>query len=326
MKSIKIMLLLILLSSIITACNKVSEPNNDSLVTTNIDFSSEIITEQLTMPAEEMNINGRFLEQLNAFQYGQAESSEISVNHKQEISLTTNEYQDASVDSVTEITIFGQTHKLEYQCSESGPYYNDAIHKYEGDSIKQWFDAETGKCVFFMMPATKAENEEDICTQEEQLKIAREFLNDQVDDPENYQITREEWTTSGVLFIYFNRMVSDIITSDNVRVSVDQTGTIRAFRIDHIGEMRDVQPIPEELLQQVQSELDNKAKNIYGCLENQGYVWTSENSIEGLSRLDDGRLALKCFVSAKITAPDGTIIDDGAWFIIPITEPTVPTD
>ena len=280
---------------------------------------------ETTTPTPNIAI-GAFLENLNALQYGSSESVGLSVNHRQEISLTSREYKDSSVAQMVTITISDQTYELQYQNSESGPHYNDTIHKYEAGSIEQWFNAETGKCVYFMMPATKPENEEDACTKEEQLKIAKEFLNSQVDDPENYQITKEEWTTSGVLFVYFNRKVSDIITSDNVRVSIDRTGTIRAYRMDHVGEMRDVQQIPDELLQKVYNELDNEAKRIYGCLEDQGYTWTNENSIEGLSRLDDGSLALKCYVSATITAPDGMILSDGAWFIIPITEPTIQTE
>ena len=281
--------------------------------------------EETTTPTPNIAI-GAFLENLNALQYGSSESVGLSVNHRQEISLTSREYTDSSVAQMVTITISDQTYELLYQNSESGPHYNDAIHKYEAGSIKQWFNAETGKCVFFMMPATKPENEEDACTKEEQLEIAKEFLNSQVDDPENYQITKEEWTTSGVLFVYFNRKVSDIITSDNVRVSIDRAGIIRAYRMDHVGELRDVQHIPDELLQKVYNELDNEAKRIYGCLEDQGYTWTNENSIEGLSRLDDGSLALKCYVSATITAPDGMILSDGAWFIIPITEPTIQTE
>ena len=67
--------------------------------------------------------------------------------------------------------------------------------------------------------------------------------------------------------------------------------------------------------------LEERAEYIYGNL-NEGFTYTYKTAIDRLVRLDDGSLALNGHVNADITDPDGNTISDGAWFIIPITEPT----
>ena len=67
--------------------------------------------------------------------------------------------------------------------------------------------------------------------------------------------------------------------------------------------------------------LEERAEYIYGNL-NEGFTYTYKTAIDRLVRLDDGSLALECSIGAIITHPNGDQIGDGAWFIIPITEPT----
>ena len=77
--------------------------------------------EETTTPTPNIAI-GAFLENLNALQYGSSESVGLSVNHRQEISLTSREYKDSSVAQMVTITISDQTYELQYQNKENGFY------------------------------------------------------------------------------------------------------------------------------------------------------------------------------------------------------------
>ena len=278
-------------------------------------------TESVT-PDEEVLSNGDFLNELVALQYGKSESDGLHVNHHVNYSYTESEYQDDVLMKITAV-VSDVEYELKYENTVDGPLHRDTVHKYKSSYVTQWFDASTGICVYYSVPSKNVENENDRCTLEKQMEIARAFLNDQVTDPENYQITNQNRTSSGILYVYFTRMVGELSTCDQVIVKVDQSGAISLYRLVNVGEMKDVQPIPESVLRQVDGALDDEANRIYNVLEEQGYTWSYEKRVDRLVRLDNGSLAIECYVDATITKPDGTTVGDGAWFIIPITEPVL---
>lgn len=289
--------------------------------------SEENLSKEDTVPPSSVDqvLIGAYLDDIEAWQYGKAESNGVSVNHHLDYSYKDTEYQEDALTKITAV-VSEIEYELLYDHTVDGPLYHDTIRKYKSSGVTQWFDVNTGTCVYQSSPSKTVENEEDRCTLEKQMEIAREFLKDQVSDPENYQVTSQERTPTGVLYVYFTRMVGELSTCDQVIIKVDQSGSIPLYRLTNVGEMNNVQPVPNEIIANVNRSLDSEAKSIYSVLEEQGYTWSYEKRIDRLVRLDDGSLALECYVDATITYPNGEVLGDGAWFIVPITEPTVQSE
>ncbi|MBQ5793518.1 MAG: hypothetical protein IIW17_05835, partial [Clostridia bacterium] len=223
------------------------------------------------------------------------------------------------------VNMQGTEYELTYEESSDGPLYHDTIHKYSDGVREQWINGDTGECISFYNPC-KYDDKIEILPNDKQKEIALAFLKEKVANSEEFQVTRENHT-SGILIIWFARMNNGIETYEKVSVWVDQTGYICRYKLEHIDEMSNVQPLPEEIIQSANIALENEVQSIYRQLaEQEDYEMTYKAEIEKLVRLDDGRLAFDCHVEVKITPQEGDVLTEGAWFIIPITEPTIQTE
>ena len=296
----------------------------DTDMITNQEITSDVQEE--TTVQDQIITDGAFLEYFSALQYGSAEASGLPSDHKNNFSYNEHDYQDESVNRTLKVNMRGTEYELTYEESSDGPLYYDTIHKYSDGVREQWFDENMEKCVYYYNPYRPGDV--DACSKEKQMEIAYAFLESQVTNPEQYQITREDYIsdTNG-LYIHFTRMNNGIATCDRVILRINKEGVITLFKLEHINEMSNVQPLPEEIIQSANIALENEVQSIYRQLaEQQDYEMTYKAEIEKLVRLDDGRLAFDCHVEAKVTTPDGEILTEGAWFIIPITEPTVKAE
>ena len=283
----------------------------------------EVETLEETMTPTPNIAIGAFLETLSAWQYGASESSGLPTDHKNNFSYSEYDFQDKSVAGTITINVDGTECELIYQKSSKGPLYRDTVHKYSDGTVEQWFSADSGKCIFFSDLRIKEYDDTKIVSLEKQQELAYEFLENQVINPEQFQIVREE-NISGILIVWFVRTNNSVETYERVFVWVDQTGEVCRYKLEHVNEMSNVQPIPDEIIQRAYVTLDNEVQSIYRLLvEQQDYEMTYEAEIDRLVRLDDGRLALDCHVSVKVTPKEGETLSEGAWFIIPITEPTI---
>ena len=280
--------------------------------------------EETTTPTSNIAI-GAFLKTFSALQYGSSEASGLPSDHKNNFSYNEHDYQDESVNRTLQVNMQGTEYELTYEESSNGPLYRDTIHKYSDGVREQWINGATGECILFYNPC-KYDDQIEILPNDKQKEIALAFLKEKVANSEEFQVTRENHT-SGILIIWFARMNNGIETYEKVSVWVDQTGYICRYKLEHIDEMSNVQPLPEEIIQSANIALENEVQSIYRQLaEQQDYEMTYKAEIEKLVRLDNGRLAFDCHVEAKVTTPDGEILTEGAWFIIPITEPTIQTE
>ncbi|MBQ1232541.1 MAG: hypothetical protein IIX86_03320 [Clostridia bacterium] len=278
--------------------------------------------EETTTPTPNIAI-GAYLKTFSALQYGSSEASGLETDHKNNYSFYKRDYPDEFVIQSLKVNMQGSERELTYEKSSEGPLYRDTVHKYSDGVREQWFDEDMKNCVYYYNPYRP--DDVDDCSKEQQMEIAYAFLESQVVNPEQYQITREEYIsdTKG-LYIDFTRMNNGIATCDKVTLRVNREGVITLFKLEHINEMSNVQPIPDEIIQRAYVTLDNEVQSIYRLLaEQQDYEMTYEAEIDRLVRLDDGRLALDCHVSVKVTPKEGETLSEGAWFIIPITEPTI---
>ena len=280
--------------------------------------------EETTTPTPNIAI-GAFLKTFSALQYGASEASGLPSDHKNNFSYNEHDYQDESVNLTLKVNMQGTEYELTYEESSDGPLYHDTIHKYSDGVREQWINGDTGECISFYNPC-KYDDKIEILPNDKQKEIALAFLKEKVANSEEFQVTRENHT-SGILIIWFARMNNGIETYEKVSVWVDQTGYICRYKLEHIDEMSNVQPLPEEIIQSANIALENEVQSIYRQLaEQEDYEMTYKAEIEKLVRLDDGRLAFDCHVEVKVTTPDGEILTEGAWFIIPITEPTIQTE
>ena len=320
MKLITVLLCFLLCLLCLVSCNQ----STDSNATDTAQAATQDITLEETGAAtvNDIIIDGAFLENISALQYGSSESSGLPTDHKNNFSYNKHDYKDESVNQTLKVNMRGTEYELTYQESSAGPFYRDTIHKYSDGKREQWFDEDMGKCVYYYNPYRP--DDVDACSKENQMKIAYAFLESQVTNPEQYQITREEYfSDTNVLYIDFTRMNNGIETCDRVKLRVNKEGVITQFKLEHVNDMCNVQPIPEEVIQNAYAALENEVQSIYRRLaEQEDYEMTYKAEIDRLVRLDDGSLAFDCHVNVKVTVPDGEVLVDGAWFIIPITEET----
>lgn len=267
--------------------------------------------------------NGAYLESLTSLQYGRSESGSIQAGHRTELNMDTQRFQSADAESTLSMEINGVTYDLDYSITERSPYYQDELYKYtantEQGTVFAKIDVATGKCVDWTGVIRQLEEGQTALTHEQQYEIAYKFLQTHVDCPEEYRTVFQNG--ENLWFVYFARYVGDLETYERVEVVVDQTGNIMSYSLEHVGHMNGVGTVPTSIIEMAHEELEHRGHDIYGNL-GEGYEYALETVIDCLVRLDDGRLALNGHVNADITDPDGNTISDGAWFIIPITEPT----
>lgn len=328
MKKIYIIVLAILvLMTCLTSCDK--EQGTTTTQTTDterVEISDTNRTEEELVTQDEEIVDGAFVENFSALQYGASEASGLPTDHKNNFSYSEYDFQEEDVPFTVEITDEGTTYELTYTESSEGPLYQDTVHKYSNGTIEQWFSADSGTCVFYNK--SYRPSDEGICSKEEQINIAYEFLKGQVKNPEQYVITRETYISStGGLYIDYTRFVDGIATYDQVKIRVDKIGDITLYKLEHVNEMSNVQSIPDEIVQNAYAALENEVQSIYRQLaEQDNYEMTYQTEIDRLIRLDDGRLAFDCHVEVKINPQEGDVLTEGAWFIIPITEPTIQAE
>lgn len=323
----KIFIIFITLSLIVCFVSCAKEQGPGMIQTTDQSQTETEIIENTDITTEEAEVivDGAFLENFSALQYGSAEASGLPSDHKNNFSYNEHDYQDESVNLTLKVNMQGTEYELTYEESSDGPLYHDTIHKYSDGVREQWINGDTGECISFYNPC-KYDDKIEILPNDKQKEIALAFLKEKVANSEEFQVTRENHT-SGILIIWFARMNNGIETYEKVSVWVDQTGYICRYKLEHIDEMSNVQPIPEEIIQSANIALENEVQSIYRQLaQQQDYEMTYEAEIDRLVRLDDGRLALDCHVEVKITPQKGDVLTEGAWFIIPITEPTVQVE
>ena len=323
----KIFIIFITLSLIVCFVSCAKEQGPGMIQTTDQSQTETEIIENTDITTEEAEVivDGAFLENFSAWQYGASEASGLPTDHKNNFSYNEHDYQDESVIRTLKVNMQGTEYELTYEESSDGPLYHDTIHKYSDGVREQWINGDTGECISFYNPC-KYDDKIEILPNDKQKEIALAFLKEKVANSEEFQVTRENHT-SGILIIWFARMNNGIETYEKVSVWVDQTGYICRYKLEHIDEMSNVQPLPEEIIQSANIALENEVQSIYRQLaEQEDYEMTYKAEIEKLVRLDDGRLAFDCHVEVKITPREGDVLTEGAWFIIPITEPTIQTE
>ncbi len=291
---------------------------------TNQESTSE--KQEETTTQDPVIVDGAFVESLSVWQYGSSEASGLPTDHKNNFSWNDYDYQDKSVIQNLKVNMQGTEYELTYKESSDGPLYRDTVHKYSDGTVEQWFSAGSGKCIFFSDLRIKEYDDTKIVSLEKQQELAYEFLENQVINPEQFQIVREE-NISGILIVWFVRTNNSVETYERVFVWVDQIGEVCRYKLEHVNEMSNVQSIPDEIIQNAYAALENEVQSIYRQLtEKEDYEMTYKAEIDKLVRLDDGRLAFDCHVNVKVKTPEGETLSEGAWFIIPITEPTVQAE
>lgn len=267
--------------------------------------------------------SSNYLQEVNALQYGNAESS-LNANHRQDLVLTNKRYQDENVSKSITYSIENTACDFSYiESYDSWQYYVD-YHiyegKYNGHIAELMIDSITGECISFLrFPATD-DNPDTACSLEQKFDVAYAFLLDNVDDPQNYTWIPDKSISPN--YFYFVRLVGEIETNDYLKVAVDDAGGVYSYFKSNLGEMKNIGIIPKDVLQKVYEELQNECQGIYRVLEEDECVWENQIGITQLVKLEDGSLALDCWIDVSVTYDNGINVSDGAWFIIPITEPT----
>lgn len=313
---------LLLVCVIFVSCSNV----NDKL----IDASDTTDTADFTTVEPDLGDSGlpvgAFLDRLSSKKYGVSESAGGLISTSTEFRMSTDTYQDEKVALTVQYELNGQLIELTYMSSQKGPLMNDVIHKYsyyseiDKKTTEVWLNGDTGEYVALSLPVSKPAEDAPVLTIEQQQEIAYEFLCEQVRNPEEFQIVEQGGDETFQAFFYA-RFAWGMETCERVTVFVECTGEISYYTLHHVNEMCDIPNIPDAVFEMLYKELEFRASDMY-LGSGDDYSYTYETSIDRLVRLDDGSLALDCHVDADITTTEGTKFSGGAWFIIPITEPT----
>lgn len=310
-----------------TACNNQDKIND---LQNELNESSSESTEASMLGAEsdvrdDYFVDVEYLTTMTALQYG---ASDAMSNVRLDIELTDQKYIDDTVDQKITLTIDGVECEYAYVESTKGWLYENDYHyyrgMYNGKGTEIFIDSQTGECIRFLRFPYESDGENEQYTQDQKYKIAYEFLCENVEDPQQYQ-----WDPNmglGVDYFWFYRYVGELETCDHMIIAVDDAGEVFSYHKKNLGDMRNIQSIPESVMESVNEILVQKVNALYRLIEKEGCTWTYETEIDRLVRMADGAFALDCVVDVTVVTIEGQEISGAAWFIIPITEPTVQTE
>lgn len=324
MRKILCFMILVIIFSL-AACQEPNVSDHSQYEEGSLDM--EVVSDSDADNMEDILVDGAFLKSLNGLQYDSSESS-FNTNHANDISLNTRRYQDDRAEKIITYTVNGVECEYVYESSTDGWLYNDGKHEYKGiyngKQTELVIDAKTGNCIQFSIFPHYSEEGEATYTEEQRYEIAYDFLSEHVEDPQNYKWDPDMGV--GIRYFWFYRYIGELKTCDHMVIAVDDAGNVFSYSKNNLGDMKYVKPISDEIIQSVHKVLEEEATSIYRSLENDGCTWSYEAEIDQLVRLENGSLALDCSVQARITTQDGNTVGEGAWFIIPITEPIVQAE
>ncbi len=234
-------------------------------------------------------------------------------NHNYEFVSRTEDFIKSNIPK-DKFSLDGELLLGEYKKSERGYLYgsdtNNYVYKKGSLRIDYKINQSTGACdnyvwcdINYVSSNTEAEKTKDEC-----LAIARQYLSNYVSDSEAYVIVEEKIRDipeyKQLYNFEFVRKTGETLTSDKAFVGVTCFGKVVTHAFQSLGSLNDIGEPPEEIMNAVNLEVDQKLENIYGGVEGE-YSVEYETDEVILSKMKNGKIALEYYVDVKLMPKQG---------------------
>ena len=202
------------------------------------------------------------------------------------------DYQDpdASVTYIAPYPIANEVAALEYVTSMSQSLDRQAIHVYmartDTAEYSVYVDAQTRECIGWQVEGEAFGVP--YATEQEKLAATYQYLQEHVRDPEAYtpSVTEQD----GYIYCRYSRYVGNFDSCDEVTALFDGQGYMVAVIGDYLGALRDMQEVPEALLNAVQVQLE-EIRDTYAVMK--------EITVKNLHISSTGQILLDCSITVR---------------------------
>ena len=202
------------------------------------------------------------------------------------------DYQDpdAPVTYIAPYPIANEVAALEYVTSMSQSLDRQAIHVYmartDTAEYSVYVDAQTRECIGWQVEGEAFGVP--YATEQEKLAATYQYLQEHVRDPEAYtpSVTEQD----GYIYCRYSRYVGNFDSCDEVTALFDGQGYMVAVIGDYLGALRDMQEVPEALLNAVQVQLE-EIRDTNAVME--------EITVKNLHISSTGQILLDCSITVR---------------------------
>ena len=199
---------------------------------------------------------------------------------------------DAPVTYIAPYPIANEVAALEYVTSMSQSLDRQAIHVYMArtDTAEYYVyvDAQTRECIGWQVEGEAFGVP--YATEQEKLAATYQYLQEHVRDPEAYtpSVTEQD----GYIYCRYSRYVGSFDSCDEVTALFDGQGYMVAVIGDYLGALRDMQEVPEALLNAVQVQLE-EIRDTYAD------AVMKEITVKNLHIFSTGQILLDCSITVR---------------------------
>ncbi|MBR3838362.1 MAG: hypothetical protein IKJ75_01385 [Clostridia bacterium] len=195
--------------------------------------------------------------------------------HSSEMSFEEKVFNDNQIDKNKNISIENKNYDLKYSESTTDTKIGLTLDYYQtsnGDA-EFAFNRETGKIEsYFYRDNNYLDNiTGEKKTKESCLEIAKDFLRKNIDNIDEYVLSKEEFMDvprfDGVYKFTFVRIVNNIKINDSAQINVSSYGDIVTYKIGYLGKTGNVQVPDDEELAKIQELVDDKMTRIYSNVQ-----------------------------------------------------------
>ena len=204
------------------------------------------------------------------------------------------DYQDpdAPVTYIAPYPIANEVAALEYVTSMSQSLDRQAIHVYMArtDTAEYYVyvDAQTRECIGWQVEGEAFGVP--YATEQEKLAATYQYLQEHVRDPEAYTPSVTE--QNGYIYCRYSRYVGSFDSCDEVTALFDGQGYMVVVIGDYLGALRDMQEVPEALLNAVQVQLE-EIRDTYAD------AVMKEITVKNLHIFSTGQILLDCSITVR---------------------------
>ncbi|MBQ2256540.1 MAG: hypothetical protein II330_06715, partial [Clostridia bacterium] len=185
------------------------------------------------------------------------------------------------------------TDTLQYRDSVTHSLDAQAVHNYVFESERAYYDvivdAETGECIGWQLEGELLGVP--YVTEQEKIDAVYAYLAGCVSDPEAYTLGERE-VLEGYTVYRYSRYVGEFDSCDALIAYFDSQGNMVAILGSYLGAMREMEEIPQDLLDTVRAKLTEIANTYADAFE-------ISISIKKLYISPVGQIALNCSVTVR---------------------------
>jgi hypothetical protein len=262
--------------------------------------------------------------------YGHVLSSEVL--HSSDIMLHAETIKEEKLIGTTKIFSYNGTDcEAAYDHTKARCWANSSINVYVysayGIRIEFGINTSTGRLDFYNCNDLTGSSKNTVKTpksKEECLQIARAHLGKYVDDPDAYEVNRDNTfdLSRGLTYTFsLSRRVNGIPATDSALIGVTEYGEVITYHFVALGELGNFSFPTQNEMQKIQAAVDTKLASIYSPVK-ESYNYSHELESQELMKLEDGRYLLQQTYRTTLTRADGTesTLHDTTVLVVPLTQ------